>query len=174
MHAIDPLSSYTLTVLSLALGTARRDDEAIATGKLAVAADPQSFLASFGLAGSLNLAGRQAESVAGFQECSALSNNMSFPLAWLAVAYSAAGRIAEARDIYRRLVDRAATEYVAPSQLALAALASDYRDQAVTAIRAAWSQRDPFFVAVTRYHPHYQWFWEQDELRDIAKDLEHG
>jgi hypothetical protein len=63
---------------------------------------------------------------------------------------------------------------VAPSQLALAALASDYRDQAVAAIRTAWNQRDPFFVAVTRYHPHFQWFWEQDELRDIAKNLEHG
>jgi len=169
--ALDPLSSYTLTVLTLVLGTMRLDDEAIASGRRATAADPDSMIAHYALGQALLWAGRVDEAITSNRESCRVSPQSTFATTNLANALGAAGRTDDARDLLRQLVTRAGSQYVSPAQLAIVTRAAGDREGALRLIREAWEIRDPFLGALCRHYPDYQWFREQPEFQAILREM---
>jgi len=170
--ALDPFSSYTLTVLTLVLGTMRHDEEAIASGRRATAADPESMIAHFALGEVLLWAGRGDEAIASHREACRVSAQSTFATMSLANALGAAGRSHDARDLLSQLVTRAGSQYVSPAQLAIVARAAGDREAALRLVRESWEIRDPFLIALCRYNPNYQWFREQPEFQAILREMD--
>ncbi len=172
--ALDPLSSYTLSVLALVLGTTRLDEEAIATGRRATEIDPDSMIAHFALGEALLWAGRPDEAVASHREACRVSAQSSFATTALAFALGAAGRTDDAGDLLRQLEARARSEYVAPCQLAIVALAAGDHERALALAQEAWEARDPFLLAVGRHNPNFRWFLEQPAFQKILREMDAG
>ncbi|MDO8677287.1 MAG: protein kinase [Acidobacteriota bacterium] len=170
--ALDPLSSYTLAVLALVLGTMHHDEEAIATGRLATDADPDSMLAHWALGEALLWAGRVDEAIASHREACRVSAQSTFATTALANALGAADRTDDARDLLRQLVRRAGSQYVSSAQLAIVARAAGDREEALTLMRESWEIRDPFLFALCRYNPNFQWFREQPEFQAILREMD--
>ena len=66
----------------------------------------------------------------------------------LALTYLRMGRETEARDVLRRMDERARTHYVPPSMRAVVHAALGHRDRAVALLQQAFDQRDSYMFAL--------------------------
>jgi tetratricopeptide (TPR) repeat protein len=132
----DPLSAYATTVLSLALATVKRRDEAVRQAQNAVQQDPESFLAKWELACAYHWNCQHEKAIAIFEPLWANSGHNWVTLG-LVPAYMRAGGEDRARSLYESLVDRHAREYVQPFVLALSATAVGEHEAAIRFCEAA-------------------------------------
>jgi tetratricopeptide (TPR) repeat protein len=111
---------YVSAVVSFALGTAGRAQEAVTYGKTAVEQDPSSFIARWTLQVAYRWNGQYEEALAVLETFWAES-----PMTWVAIhlvpTYAKLGRLEQARAIYDQLLARRDREYVPPFALAVCA-----------------------------------------------------
>jgi serine/threonine protein kinase/tetratricopeptide (TPR) repeat protein len=150
----DPLSAYATTVLSLALATVNRRDEAVLQAKNAVQLDPESFLAKWELACAYHWNGQHEDAIAIFEPLWANSGHNWVALG-LAPAYIRAGREDQARSLYESLLDRHAREYVQPFVLAVGATAVGDHEAAIRFCETAIEGRDMLFALFNRWWPDF-------------------
>jgi tetratricopeptide (TPR) repeat protein len=151
----DPLSAYATTVLSLALATVKRCDEAVLQAQNAVQHDPESFLAKWELACAYHWNDQHEEAIAIFEPLWANSGHNWVTLG-LVPAYMRAGREDRARSLYESLVDRNRREYVQPFVLALSATAVGDHEAAIRFCEAAVEGRDMLFALFSRWWPDFE------------------
>jgi eukaryotic-like serine/threonine-protein kinase len=151
----DSLSAYATTVLSLALATVQRFDEAVVQGRNAVQHDPESFLAKWELACAYHWNGQHEEAIAIFEPLWANSGHNWVALG-LVPAYMRSGREDQARSLYESLVDRHAREYVQPFVLAVGATAVGDHEAAIRFCEVAIDGRDMLFALFNRWWPDFE------------------
>ncbi len=151
----DPLSAYATTVLSLALATVQRFDEAVLQAHNAVLHDPDSFLAKWELACAYHWNGQHGEAIAIFEALWANSGHNWVALG-LVPAYMRAGCQDRARSLYESLVDRDRREYVQPFVLAVSATAVGDHEAAMRFCEAAIDGRDMLFAIFSRWWPDFE------------------
>jgi TolB-like protein len=151
----DPLSAYATTVLSLALATSKRRDEAVLQAENAVQLDPESFLAKWELACAYHWNGQHEQAIAIFEPLWANPGHNWVTLG-LVPAYMRAGREDRARSLYESLVDRHAREYVQPFVLALSATAVGQHEAAIRFCEVAIEGRDMLFALFNRWWPDFE------------------
>ena len=151
----DPLSAYATTVLSLALATVKRFDEAVLQGQNAVQHDPESFLAKWELACAYHWKGQHEEAIAIFEPLWANSGHNWVALG-LVPAYMGAGHKDRARSLYEALVDRDTREYVQPFVLAVSATAIGDHEAAIRFCEAAIDGKDMLFALFSRWWPDFE------------------
>jgi serine/threonine-protein kinase len=151
----DPLSAYATTVLSLALATVKRCDEAVRQAQSAVQNDPESFLAKWELACAYHWNRQHEEAIAIFEPLWANSGHNWVTLG-LVPAYMRAGREDRARSLYESLVDRNGREYVQPFVLALSATAVGDHEAAIRFCEGAIEGRDLLFALFSRWWPDFE------------------
>jgi serine/threonine-protein kinase len=168
--AADPLSSYALTILAVALAMAGRSEEAIATARRSVEADPQAFIAYWALGQALSWGGRAAEAAEVHR--TAANSGIAFSKPPMASALGRAGRPDEAAAVYHALAALSTTEWVSPAQLALCAIAGGLRDEALSWSAKAWEMRDPFFY-FARFYPDFEGLRALPEFQAIIREMDH-
>jgi tetratricopeptide (TPR) repeat protein len=151
----DPLSAYATTVLSLALATVQRFDEAVLQAHNAVLHDPDSFLAKWELACAYHWKGQYEEAIAIFEPLWANSGHNWVALG-LIPAYMRAGCQDRARSLYESLVDRDRREYIQPFVLAVSATAVGDHEAAIRFCETAIDGRDMLFAIFSRWWPDFE------------------
>jgi serine/threonine protein kinase/tetratricopeptide (TPR) repeat protein len=151
----DPLSAYATTVLSLALATVQRFDEAVVRGHNAVEHDPESFLAKWELAFAYHWKGEHDKAILMFEPLWADSGHHWVALG-LIPAYVRSGLEDRARSLYASLVERDAREYVQPFVLAVSATAVGDHEAAIRFCEAAIEGRDMLFALFGRWWPDFE------------------
>jgi hypothetical protein len=109
----------------------------------AVQLDSESFFAKWVLQVTLASSGQFEASVAAGESALAMSGRHPWAMAWLAFALADWGKTGEADSLYFEMQARAGREYVAPTSLAVAALATAREDEAIRYAREACEIRDP-------------------------------
>jgi tetratricopeptide (TPR) repeat protein len=159
-----------LTILAVALAMAGRSEEAIATARRSVEADPDAYIAHWALGQACSWGGRAAEAVE-IHHKSGSPSNITFSRGPSASALGRAGRTGDAAAVYQELATRSTAEYVSPAQLAMAAIAGDLRDEAIRWAAKAWEIRDPFFY-FARFYPDYEGLRALPEFQPILREMD--
>jgi Tfp pilus assembly protein PilF len=144
--ASDPLSGYAHAMYALTCNIAGKTAESVEVSRRAVQLDSESFLANFSLQLTLASSGQSEASVAAGELVLAMSGRHPWSLAWLAVALADWGKAGEADSVYLEMQARARREYVAPTLLAIAALAAAREDEVIRYAREAYEIRDASFT----------------------------
>jgi tetratricopeptide (TPR) repeat protein len=137
----DPLSAYASSVVSFALGTVGRAEEAVEYSKAAVEQDPPSFLCRWMLAFAYRLNNQYKDALAVLETLWAESAST-----WVAMqmvpTYAKLGRLDRARAVYGELQARRITQYVSPFALAICATGVGDHQDALAFSAAAVEGRD--------------------------------
>jgi tetratricopeptide (TPR) repeat protein len=141
--ASDPLSGYAHTMYALTCGIAGKTAESVEVSRRAVQLDSESFLANWVLQVILLLSGQLKASVAAGESALAMSGRHPWSMAWLAAALADWGKTDEADSLYFEMRARARRQYVAPTSLAIAALAAAREDEVIGYAREACEIHDP-------------------------------
>jgi serine/threonine protein kinase/tetratricopeptide (TPR) repeat protein len=151
-YEADPLSAYTATIVSFALATVGRFEEARSYALIAVEQDPDSFLGRWMLAWAYRFNGDTTKAVVLLQELWSASPNC-----WVAIqvvpTYAESGRLAEARDVYEQMLARRTREYVPPFALALCASGLGEHEAAIAFTAEAIEGRDVLLPAFYVWTP---------------------
>jgi adenylate cyclase len=139
----DPLSSYAHALYGFACGLGGKHEEAKEAARRAVELDPDSYLAQMVLQAVLHYSGKLEESVAASELALAMSGQLSWSMAGLAVTFAGLGKREHADALYTEMLARARRQYVPPAQLALAAAAASRESEAIHHTREAFEIRDP-------------------------------
>jgi adenylate cyclase len=145
----NPLSSYALNNLAIALGMAvpasgPASPEGIALCRKAVDIEPDSYLANLTLAGAYTM-NREADlALQYFGTGVSLSNRHSWALSFLAAAYSVFDMKEKALAIYDEL--RSRTTYVQPAVLAMVAASLGHDEEALQYAHSGVDKHDPFLI----------------------------
>ena len=93
-------------------------------------------------------------------------------MAWLAVALADWGKTGEAEALYLEMQARARREYVAPTSLAIAALAAAREDEMIRYAREACEIRDPSCATFfSRYFPFSPRLYRYPRFREIIAQM---
>jgi tetratricopeptide (TPR) repeat protein len=141
--ASDPLSGYAHAVYALTCLHAGRIAEGVEVSRRAIQLDSESFFANWVLQLALLSSGQFEASVAAGESALAMSGRDPWCMAWLAVALADWGKTGEADSLYVEMQARARRQYVAPTSLAIAALAAAREDEVIRYAREAYEIRDP-------------------------------
>jgi serine/threonine protein kinase/Tfp pilus assembly protein PilF len=151
----DPLSSYATMVLSLALVTVGRFEDALLQARAAVQHDPESFVAQWELGCAYHWNGQDTEAIAVLEPLWAQSGHN-----WVAIGlvptYANAGTRELARRIYDALLARREPEYVPPFVLAVCASALGDHEAAIAFCEAAIVACDMLFAVFHRWLPDFE------------------
>ena len=139
----DPLSSYAHALYGFACGVGGKHAEAKEAARRAVELDPESYLAHMVLQAVLHYSGKLDESVAAAELALAMSGQLSWSMAALAVTFAGLGKREHADALYTEMRARARRRYVPPAQLALAAAAASRESEAIHHAGEAFEIRDP-------------------------------
>ena len=151
----DPLSAYARTVLSLALATVQRFDEAVHQARNAKQQDPESFLAEWtlGLAHHWNA---QPEDAIELLEPLWARTGHNWVAMGLVPAYVQAGLEGQAQKLHQSMLARHAREYVQPFVLAVSATSLGDLEAALGFCEAAIEGRDMLFALFNRWWPDFE------------------
>jgi tetratricopeptide (TPR) repeat protein len=141
--ASDPLSGYAHAMYALTCAIAGKTAESVEVSRRAVELDPESFLANWVLHGTLLFSGQFEASVAAAESALAISGRSPWCMASLALALADWGKTHEAESLFFEMQARASRQYVAPTSLAIAALAAAREDEMIRYAREACETRDP-------------------------------
>ena len=168
---VDPLSGYANVILSFSCATSGRLLEAVEHGRRGVELDPNSYLAQWSLAVSLECNAEYEEATAVAERALAISGRHSWALSTLVSIYAAWGKPDNARAVYRELEARSVRDYIPPSMLAPAAAAVGEMDQAIGFARQALDYKDPLLVMLARSWPEYARLRTDSRFLEIVSQL---
>jgi|HubBroStandDraft_6_1064221.scaffolds.fasta_scaffold50180_2 serine/threonine protein kinase/tetratricopeptide (TPR) repeat protein len=138
----DPLSAYAHSVLAWVFVHAGRSGEAMRTVDYARELE-ESFFVYWTLQSCLYSEGQFEKAATAGETALALSGRSGFAMATQAMIYAGWDKVKNAQSIYAELVARAATGYIPPTIMALAASAAGESDKAIAHTRQAFEIRDP-------------------------------
>jgi TolB-like protein/class 3 adenylate cyclase/Tfp pilus assembly protein PilF len=143
---LDPLSPLVHADIGLSLYLARRYDEAIKHFTQALTLDPTFILTNIPLGAAYVQQKMFNEAIAAIQQLTSGLNLTSVqhpvPIAVLGHAYAAAGRKADAQMLEKLLDSMAMKQYVPPYWRAAAAIGLGKKDEALTWLEKAFTDRD--------------------------------
>lgn len=153
----DPLSSYATMVLSFALASVQRFEDAVVQARAAVQHDSESFVAQWELGFAYHWNDQDAEAIAVLEPLWVETGHNWVAIA-LAPTYARAGHLELTRGVYDALLARRdrTGEYVPPFVLAVCALALDDLDAAIGYCEAAIEVRDMLFALFHRWLPDFE------------------
>ena len=166
----EPLSAYSVSVLSQACQHAGKLERGIAAAERAEQLDSRSFQAVHTLQQALLVAGQVKQSIQIGESILPISGRHPWLLVTLAIGYADAKRTEDARAIYAELTARAQREYVQPVMLCASALATGAIGDAMTHLREAQRIRDPLLIAWKR-HPLVRHLPTLTAYDEIAKNM---
>jgi len=170
--ASDPLSGYAHAMYALTCNLAGKTAESVEMSRRAVQLDSESFHANWVLQVILVSSGQFEASVAAGESALAMSGRHPWPMAWLAVALADWGKTGEAEALYLEMQARARREYVAPTSLAIAALAAAREDEMIRYAREACEIRDPSCATFfSRYFPFSPRLYRYPRFREIIAQM---
>jgi TolB-like protein/Tfp pilus assembly protein PilF len=179
--ASDPLSGYANAMYASVCQLAGKTAESVEMSRRAIQIDSESFFAHWVLQVTLASSGQFEASVAAGESALAMSGRHPWSMAWLAFALADWGKTREADSLYFEMQARAGREYVAPTSLAVAALATAREDEAIRYAREACEIRDPcrtiffsryFYVSARLYRdPRFREIIAQIGRSDWLRDL---
>ena len=170
--AADPLSGYAHAMYALTCNLAGNTAESVEMSRRAVQLDSESFHANWVLQVILLLSGHFEASVAAGESALAMSGRHPWSMAWLAVALADSGKSGEAEALYLEMQARARREYVAPTALAVAALAAAREDEMIRYAREACEIHDPSCVTFfSRYFPFSPRLYRYPRFREIIAQM---
>jgi TolB-like protein/Tfp pilus assembly protein PilF len=158
----DPLSAYAVTVRAVILAHAGRFAEAVPEARRATELDPASVVAWWQYQCISGWAGDHEEAAHAGETALALSDRFTWPVATLAAERGRAGDRPAAERLCDELRDRAASGYVQPTMLAIAAVGCGRLEEGLALLRQAAEEHDfvlPSFIkcwgdlAPLRAHP---------------------
>jgi eukaryotic-like serine/threonine-protein kinase len=138
----DPLNAYAATLHAMNLSRAARVPEAVAEARRATELDPHSIVAWWQLQCVSGWAGDHVGSVRAGETALALSDRFAWPAATLASEYGRVGDQAAAKALHAELTARAATGFVQPTMLAIAAAACGRNEEALALLLRAAEEHD--------------------------------
>jgi serine/threonine-protein kinase len=139
--SLDPLSPLKLSALGWSFYFARDFDRATVECRRAVALDPDFVVSRCWLGLALEGRGDFAEAVAEFEVSVRLSNRSPTILGFLGHGYGSAGRLVEARRVFKDLLELRATRYISAFDLGLIALRLGDEDEALRWLEQAEQDR---------------------------------
>ncbi|HEX8162267.1 MAG TPA: protein kinase [Pyrinomonadaceae bacterium] len=139
---LDPLSPSIQQGRAWLLYQSRRYEESIAAHRKLLDAEPHFAYGHLTYSCALRAVGRHDESVAAAQKALEYAGESQLYLAWLGGAYAAAGRVAEAHEVLRRLGQMISHRYVSPYHLALIHCHLGDRELALSLLEEAYALRD--------------------------------
>ena len=170
--ASDPLSGTAHAMCALTCIMAGRTAESVTLSRRAVELDSESFLANWVLQGALLFSGQFEASVAAGESALAISGRSPWCMAALAIALADWGKTAEADSLYFEMQARARREYVAPTSLAIAALAAAREDEVIRYAREACEIHDPSCATFfSRYYPLSPRLYRYPRFREIIAQM---
>jgi TolB-like protein/Tfp pilus assembly protein PilF len=170
--ASDPLSGYAHAQYALTCNLAGKTAESVEMSRRAVQLDSESFLTNWVLQVILVSSGQFEASVAAGESALAMSGRHPWSMAWLAVALADWGKTDEAEALYFEMQARARREYVAPTSLAVAALAAAKDDEVIRYAREACEIHDPSCATFfSRYFPLSPRLYRDSRFREIIAQM---
>jgi TolB-like protein/Tfp pilus assembly protein PilF len=170
--ASDPLSGYAHAMYALTCQLAGKTAESVEVSRRAVQLDSESFLTNSVLQNTLASSGQFEASVAAGESALAMSGRHPWSMAWLALALADWGKTGEADALYFEMQARARREYLAPTSLAVAALATAREDEAIRYAREAYEIRDPAFTTFfSRYNVLSPRWYRNPRFREIIAQM---
>lgn len=144
-EALDPLTAAVPAQRAIVLAQLHRHDQAIAAAKRALAVSPSSGIARRHLAQTYRLGGKCEEAIA----ASKLMIDDGDPRgrSFLASAYAACNRMADARLLLKDILNDAAMTSQ-PVQMATLFAAMGDRDQALSWLERAYREHDPTLISL--------------------------
>ncbi len=139
-----PLSSYSHTLLALALGFAGQLAEGMKIIKRAVEIEPDSYLAQISLASGYGATGEYELAIKTYDVALSTSNRHLWALSFLAVVYANCEKREKAQEINVELQLKKA--FVPPTLVAMVAAALGYNDEAIQFANKAFDKLDPFLI----------------------------
>jgi DNA-binding winged helix-turn-helix (wHTH) protein/tetratricopeptide (TPR) repeat protein len=149
----DPLSFEAAASLASAFRAAGQYDRAIAEYRTALQITPRRPRGHFQLGVTFVFMGRLKEAIDELETAVRLSSGNSRFDAYLAFAYAASGRPADARRILKELEARARKQYVSGFGLALIYDALGEKEPALAAFERAYQDRAVEFAQMRQYPP---------------------
>jgi tetratricopeptide (TPR) repeat protein len=170
--ASDPLSGYAHAMYALTCAIAGKTAESVEVSRRAVELDPESFLANWVLQGALLFSGQFDASVAAADSALAVSGRSPWCMATLAIALADCGKTRQADSLYFEMQARASREYVAPTSLAIAALAAAREDDVIRYAREACEIHDPSCTNLfSRYYPWASRLYRYRRFRELIAQM---
>jgi tetratricopeptide (TPR) repeat protein len=170
--ASDPLSGYAHAQYALTCIPAGKTAESVEASRRAVELDPESFLANWVLHAALLFSGQFEASVAAAESALAISGRSPWCMASLAIALADWGKTREADSLYFEMQARASREYVAPTSLAIAALAAAREKEVIRYAREACEIHDPSCATYfSRYFPLSPRLYRYPRFREIIAQM---
>jgi len=170
--ASDPLSGYAHAMYALTCNIAGKTAESVEVSRRAVQLDSESFHTNWVLQVILVSSGQFEASVAAGESALAMSGRHPWPMAWLALALAGWGKADEADSLYVEMQARARREYVAPTSLAVAALAAAKEDDVIRYAREACKIHDPSCATFfSRYFPLSPRLYRDPRFREIIAQM---
>ncbi len=143
---LDPHSSIIHTILGYVYIVSRRYDQAIAQLVKTIELDETFAPAHCYLGLAYMYKSMHEPAIAAMQKGFQLAHGSSFLLTWLGEAYAAAGYGNEAQKILEQLSEISKQRYVTPYFVARIYAALGKKDEALTWLETAYSERAPFMI----------------------------
>jgi len=151
---LDPIDPFIAANVAFRYYYARRYDEALEEARKALELDPQHWVTHWNIGLVRSATGDHDAAVAELELAMDLARGgVAPPLPALGFAYARAGRRAEAEEVLRQLEDRAETDYVAASYVAMVYAGLDEYDLAFEWLDKAYRERDAYLVWILPFHP---------------------
>ena len=151
--AADPLSAYATALLAFTLLCDDRAAEALTVARRGVELDAGSLLTHWVRGMAAHEHGELEEALEAFRRAEDVSNHHPYPIVHTIIALADFNRSEEARTVYARLMNVAASRYVGLAELAMAASAVGEMDRAIELAHQACDERDPMLLAIARSFP---------------------
>jgi serine/threonine-protein kinase len=148
----DPLSAYAWAMVANVYTVCGRYEESIAPAERAIALDPASFIAHVGLPFAYEFTGRHERALEAARQALAVSGRHPWSLAALAICHGRAGERDLADAVLAELRARAVHDWVAPTDLAMAAVGAGRIDEALVHVARAVEELDPRVVTIDFEH----------------------
>jgi serine/threonine protein kinase/tetratricopeptide (TPR) repeat protein len=169
-EALDPLSLDIALVLGFDLYYAHRYDEAATQLRKCLAREPNFWPAYYWLAQVYEQQGKFPEAIAAAQSARGIENHIAAPLAELAHAYAASGRIAEARQSLEELLNRSRTGHVSKYLIATVYAALGDKNDALTRLEQAYSERS-WYLGFLKSDPELDTLRSEPRFKDLLRRM---
>jgi serine/threonine-protein kinase len=149
----DPLSAYALAILALVYAHSGNGPEAVRTA-ISAKQQEESFFTYFALQHAYHADRQFANATAAGEMALALSGRHVWAISAQAMIFAELGRTAAAQALFDEVTARAASSYMQPTHMAIAASAAGAQDKALAYARQAYEARDPM-VIVGKHWPDF-------------------
>jgi TolB-like protein/Tfp pilus assembly protein PilF len=161
--AVDPVSLIVNAAVGLIYYFSGDYSEAIRRSRQTLEMDANFFAAYTVLGKAYFQKGEHGESIESLRREITLSGRRSNILAILAHPLVASGRVTEAEEIYRELLERVETRYVSPYDMAVVSLALGNHDEALGWLERACEDRSSSIFNI-RAEPLFKTLWDRPEF----------